>query len=314
MHCSRKVLLISILFAASFTAATAENKPAPAVTTSPAPAPAGKTELPGIQKSPESTKPAGTTNNPPQPGEAKPVIPAPTNEVVKPAQPEIKPPLSAEELQRQKEAELRAQKERELAEAKAREEEARRIEAAKGPFEKLLENSRLYTGLNGGPGFGLNSVHKSGYGFGMTLDYLAYKKYGLHFGAETGIFPTKALNLNSGSTPLQIAEGGTFGYLNMNLALVYALPEFLGLDCALGAGAALYQLRGGTYDFSQAIAPFVYASAYYNLLSHLQLGLIPSLTLPVSTRLTSANSEYKLDSSVAQTVMSLHLSVRYSWF
>lgn len=301
-------ILTCIVLGMSAAPGMAQEKATPAA---PAPQPAPAAEKPAVPASGSDT-----TVNPPKPAEAKPPI-APANpiETAKPPViPEAKPPLTEEELRAQKEAEIKAQKEREAAAEKARADEARRIEEAKTFFDKLMENSKIYTGLNGGLGLGLNSTHKTGYGFGMTLDYLAYKQYGFHFGAETGILPTKTQSLSATPSPISVVEGGTFGYLGLNFAAVYALPVFAGFESAIGAGISVYQLRGGTYDFNQTVAPLVYASLYYNLLSHLQLGILTSLVIPAASKVTSASSEYKLDSSLTQTALGLHLSVRYAWF
>lgn len=275
---------------------------------------------PAAQPAPAVEKPATPASgsdsviHPPKPAETKPAVaPAPGDAPARPAE-TVKPPLTEEELRAQKEAELRAQKERELAAEKARAEEARRIEESKTFFDKLYEASKMYTGLNAGLGLGLNSTHKAGYGFGMTLDYLAYGRYGFHFGAETGIYPTKTQSLSATPSSVSVVEGGTFGYLNLNFAAVYALPIVAGLEPALGAGIAIYQLRGGTYDFNQSVAPFGYASIYYNLLSHLQVGLLTYVVIPSASKVTSASSEYRLDSSLTQSALALHLSVRYRWF
>ncbi len=307
-------ILTCIVFSGNAAQILAQEKPAPAAPTAPGAVPAEKPATP----SPAS----GTVIHPPKPAEAKPATvpatgeaPARPDETVKPAAaPEQKPPLTEEELRAQKEAEMRLQKERELAEEKARADEARRIEESKTFFDKLLENSKIYTGLHGGLSASLNSTHKTGYGFGMTLDYLAYRQYGFHFGAETGILPTKTQSLNATPAPISVVEGGTFGFLNLNFAAVYALPTLAGLEPAIGAGIAIYQLRGGTYDFNQIVSPFGYGSIYYNLLSHLQVGLLTHIVVPTASKVISASSEYKLDSSVTQAALGLHLSVRYRWF
>lgn len=283
---------------------------------------------PVTQPAPTTVKPAApaagsdTVIHPPKANETQPAAspaageaPAKPGEVTKPAVvAEPKPPLTEEELRAQKEAELKAQRERELAAEKARAEEARRIEESKTFFDKLYETSVMYTGLNGGLGLGLNRTHKTGYGFGMTLDYLAFGRYGFHFGAETGIYPTKTQSLNATPSSVSVVEGGTFGYLNLNFAALYVLPAFAGLEPAVGAGIALYQLRGGTYDFNQTVSPFGYASLYYNLLSHLQVGFITHIVIPSASKVVSASSEYQLGSSLTQTALGLHLSLRYRWF
>lgn len=308
-------LLTCITLGMSAAPGMAQEKPAPAA---PTPKPVAVPEKPATPASGSDT-----AINPPKPVETKPATTGPTNSTapatdepaVKPALPsEPKPPLTEEELRAQKEAEIKAQKEREAAAEKARADEARRIEEAKTFFDKLLENSKIYTGLNGGLGLSLNSTHKTGYGFGMTLDYLAYKQYGFHFGAETGILPTKTQSLSATPSPISVVDGGTFGYLGLNFAAVYALPVFAGFESAIGAGISVYQLRGGTYDFNQTVAPLGYASVYYNLLSHLQVGILTSLVVPTASKVTSASSEYKLDASLTQTALGLHLSVRYAWF
>lgn len=239
----RICLLVCTICILNVTNIAAQEKPAPpAPVAQPAPT-TGKPAAPAAE--------SDAVSNPPKPAETKPTTPPATGETpgkpgeaAKPAVvAEPKPPLTEDELRLQKEAELRAQREREIAAEKARAEEARRVEESKTFFDKLYESSRMYTGLNGGLGLGLNSTHKSGYGFGMTLDYLAFERYGFHFGAETGIYPTKTQSLNATPAPISIVEGGTFGYLNLNFAAVYALPVFAGLESAVGAGISVYQLR-----------------------------------------------------------------------
>ncbi|MBL8034567.1 MAG: hypothetical protein JNJ69_12760 [Leptospiraceae bacterium] len=262
-------------------------------------------------------KPAAIDATKPLPAKQEPTTPAtkPTEAATPPVPPATPPaPLTEQEELARKEAELKAIKERELKEQQAREAEARRIEESKTFLDKLFENSSIYTGIHGGLGLALNSLHKTGYGFGMTVDYLAYKHYGFHFGAETGLFPTRAVNLPAGTNTVSVAEGGNYGYLNLNFAAVYALPSLFGFFPAAGAGISIYQLRGGTYDFSQVAAPFFYASMYYPLIGNLQVGFLTNLILPTSAKVTSASSEYKLDSSVAQAALGLQLSVRYAWF
>lgn len=301
--------ILTCIFVGGFAAQImAQEKPVPAAPQQP-PAPA-------VEKPATPASGSDSAVNPPKPAEAKPAIaPAnPTETAKPPVAPEQRPPLTEDELRAQKEAEIRLQKERELAAEKARAEEARRIEESKTFLDKLHEASKMYTGINAGLGLGLNSTHKAGYGFGMTLDYLAFERYGFHFGAETGIYPTKTQALAATPSAVTVVEGGTFGYLNLNFAAVYALPVFAGFESAVGAGISIYQLRGGTYDFNQSVAPFGYASIYYNLLSHLQVGLLTYVVVPSASKVISASSEYKLDSSLTQSALALHLSVRYRWF
>lgn len=232
--------------------------------------------------------------------------------------PEVAPKTEAETKRLADEAEekrLRDEEERRVAEKKAADEAARlKAEAEKSAFTKLIENSKLYTGIGGGMGIGLNSLHGTGYTLGMSIDYLAYKTYGFHFGAGTGEFSAKNGTLSAGGSTVTVYSGGYFGVLNFDFAAVYAFPMFLNLEPAVGAGVSLYQLRGGSYDFNQKIAPLIYASAYYNVLSHLQVGLIAQLTIATASEIQSTGTEVALDSSVGLTTLSLQLSVRYAWF
>lgn len=232
--------------------------------------------------------------------------------------PEVSVPGDAETKRLAQEAEekrLKEEEERRLAEKKAADEAARlKAEAEKSVFVKLTENSKLYTGIGGGMGIGLNSLHGTGYTLGMTVDYLAYKTYGFHFGAGTGEFPAKSGTLSAGGIPVNVYASGYFGVLNFDFAAVYAFPTFMNVEPAVGAGVSLYQLRGGSYDFNQSIAPLLYGSAYYNVLSHLQVGFIAQLTIATASKIQSTGTQLALDSTVGLTALSLQLSVRYAWF
>ncbi len=56
---------------------------------------------------------------------------------------------------------------------------------------------RLMTGVHGGLVIPFNSIHSVGYNFGMTLDYTFLRRYGVHFGAETGVLPARAQTLSA---------------------------------------------------------------------------------------------------------------------
>ncbi|MBN8222456.1 MAG: hypothetical protein J0L53_16155 [Spirochaetes bacterium] len=230
----------------------------------------------------------------------------------------LMPPAPGEEARRSEEDEKKREQERlekEIAAQKAAAEAARlKAEAEKSVFTKLLENSRVYTGIAGGLGLGLNKIHGAGYTVGMSLDYLAYKTYGFHFAAETGQYPAKNGTLNSSGGTVTIATGGSFGFLALDFAAVYAFPVIFGLEPAAGLGISVYQLRGGTYDFSTTVSPLLYGSLYYSLLGNLQVGLITQLTLPFSSQIQSAGSAYSLDSNAALTTLGFKLSLRYAWF
>lgn len=210
-----------------------------------------------------------------------------------------------------KKAEAEAQK---AAAEAARIAEAKRIEAERSWFDKLLADSRLYTGLNAGLVIPVNSLHGAGYGFGMTIDYIAYQRYAFHFGAETGLMPAKAGSLQSGATSIRISDQGSMGYLNLRFAGLYVFPKIFDLETAAGGGVSVYRLNSGTYSFNTAIAPMVMGTAYYNLLASLQVGLIAQVVLPSVSRLESPSVEYTLDSSQSLATASLHASVRYMWF
>ncbi len=228
------------------------------------------------------------------------------------------PALTPEELAAKERAEAEAKK----AEAEARKSaaeaariaEAKRIEAERTWFDKLLADSKLYTGLNAGLVIPMNSLHGAGYGFGMTIDYVAYQRYAFHFGAETGLMPAKAGNLQAGATSIRISDQGTMGYLNLRFAGLYVFPKIFDLETAAGAGVSVYRLNSGTYSFNTAIAPMIMGTAYYNLLASLQVGLIAQVVLPSVSRLESPSVEYTLDSSQSLATASLHASVRYMWF
>lgn len=259
----------------------------------------------GAQQEPSAEKVAPKAN---VPGADVPTTqPAPTT-----------PAASPEEVRRSEEEEKKREQERlekEIAAQKAAAEAARlKAEAEKSVLTKLLENSRVYTGISGGLGLGLNKIHGAGYSVGMSLDYLAYKTYGFHFAAETGQYPAKDGSLNSSGGIVTISTGGSFGFLALDFAAVYAFPTLFGLEPAAGLGISVYQLRGGLYDFNTTVSPLLYGSLYYSLLTNLQIGLVTQLTLPSSSKIQSAGTSYALDSNAALTTLAFKLSVRYAWF
>lgn len=225
--------------------------------------------------------------------------------------PPSQPLMTAEEQAAKERAEAEARK---AAAEAARIAEEKRIEAERTWFDKLLLNSKLYTGLNAGMVIPLNSLHSAGYGFGMTIDYLAYQRYGFHFGAETGLLPAKSGALQAGATLIRISDQGTMGYLNLRFAGLYAFPKVFDVETAAGLGVSVYRLNSGTYSFNTAIAPVVLGTAYYNLFASLQVGLIAQVVLPSVSTLSSPGSEFTLDSSQSLATASLHASVRYVWF
>lgn len=221
------------------------------------------------------------------------------------------PQPTAEEIA----AREKAAAEKRAAEAEdARLAELKRREEQRSGLEKLAANSQFYTGIYAGGVLPMNSLHKAGYGFGMSLDYVAYQKYGLHLGAETGMLPAKAGNLPAGTNTIHILEGGSFGYLNLRLAAMYALPAIAGIEPFVGLGVAYYALNGGTYRFAPALAPIALATAWYTLLPQLQVGAMLQVVVTSSSTVISAASEYALDDSQSLSSMSLHLAMRYKWF
>lgn len=219
--------------------------------------------------------------------------------------------LTPDELAKQQESEAAARAAKLEA---ARLAEARRLEAERTWFDKLLLNSKLYTGLNAGAVVPLNALHSAGLGLGMTIDWIAYQRYGFHFGAETGSLAAKAATLISGSTTITVSDKGTFGYLNLRFAGMYAFPKIFDLETAAGLGVSIYQLNSGTYSFNTSVAPVALGTAYYSVLPSLQIGLIAQIVLPRAWRISSASTEYALDSSQSVATASLHASVRYMWF
>lgn len=266
----------------------------------------------------QGTEPATEPAKPSPPSDAKPPEPAPPATDNKDPKSEFKPALTPEEEAAKKLAEEAEKKQKEEQAQKEAAEAARlkaeKAEQEKSGFTKLLENSKLFTGLAASLGIGLNSIHGAGPGFGMTLDYVAYKTYGFHFSVMTGQYGTKAGTLNSGNQPFNIVADSSFGFLTFDFAATYAFPRLLGLEPAAGLGVALYQLRGSNYNFNQSLAPLILLSAYYDLLSHLQVGLITKLTLASASSIESTSTTYKLDSSSSLTTWSFILSLRYAWF
>jgi hypothetical protein len=227
---------------------------------------------------------------------------------------ELPKPLSPEEIEAKRLADAAEEQRREQAKKEAEEAARRKAEAEKSFFTKLVENSKVYTGLVGGIGVGVNKLHGTGYTLGMSVDVISYKTWGFHFAAETGQYPAKSGTLSTGGVPVTISSGGSFGFLALDFAAVYAFPKVFNLEPAAGLGISIYQLRGGAYDFNQTVAPLLYGSLYYDLLSHLQVGFITQLTLPTASKLESAGASAMLDNSVGQTTVAFKLALRYAWF
>lgn len=294
IHAFKALAAVLLFFSLTGLASAQETTP-PAEVQAPAPAPAKEPNQP-------STKGAAEANQ----TEAAPK----TDSSVAPALSEAE---RAEAEARKAAAEAEAKRAAAAAEA-ARIAEAKRIEAERTWFDKLLLNSKLYTGLNAGVVIPLNSLHSTGTGFGMTIDYLAYQRYGLHFGAETGLLPAKKGTLLSGASSITISDQGTMGYLNLRFAALYAFPKIFDVDTAAGLGLSVYRVNSGTYNFNTAVAPVIMGTAYYSVLPYLQVGLIAQVVAASASRLSSASTEYTLDSSQSLATASLQASVRYIWF
>jgi len=271
-------------------------------------APAVKPEsAPPPATTPPPVKPADNT----QPSELKPA--SPPIPPIKKDEPELDP-ATKRLIEEAKQKILREKAEREALEKKAQQEEAeRKKEAEKSIFLKLYENSGLYTGIAGGLGLSLNNIHSTGYGMGATVDYLAFKHYGLHLGVETGQFPTNTVKLQSGDTTLAISNGGTFGYLAFDFAALYAFPRIFQIEAAFGVGVTIYQLSGGNYDFGKIFSPKILISAYHEIFPHLQVGLILNGMLSSTSQMQVNGTSYSLDTSAGLSTMSIQLAVRYRW-
>jgi hypothetical protein len=185
---------------------------------------------------------------------------------------------------------------------------------APGFFAALLQNSKVYTGVAGGLGISFNSMHASGYLFGVHFDYMAYERYGFHFGLETGQFSSKSAALAAGSNTMNVQSGGTFGYLTFDFSLYYGLPKFLGLRPVAGLGFVIYRLTGGDSEFINSVAPRFTLGTYYPIFGNIEVGLLANLTLPSATQVKTTAQTYTLDSSQSLATGNLQLLIRYSWF
>lgn len=178
-----------------------------------------------------------------------------------------------------------------------------------------VENEfRLMTGVHGGLVVPFNGIHSVGYNFGMTLDYTFLRRYGVHFGAETGILPARAQTLAASPSNISVLDGGTFGFLNLRLTGMYVFSKVWDLNPAAGFGLTYYQLSGGSYSFQPSIAPVAVGSLYYDLLPNLQLGVIGQFILATTGKITTTGADYTLKSATWLTTASLAVSVRYAWF
>jgi hypothetical protein len=265
---------------------------------SPAPEKAGEPALPASdlpaekEVTPDSKPPEKTENTPtekaaePADKVATPVVPATVPATTEPAIPSVAEPQIAE----------------------------KKAEATPEPPAPVENSFRLMTGVHGGLVVPFNSIHSVGYAFGMTLDYTMYRRYGIHFGAETGLLPARAKTLEAAPSNITVLEGGTFGFLNLRLTGMYVFPKTWDLNPAAGFGLAYYQLSGGSYDFKAAIAPVAVGSLYYEILPNLQLGMIGQFLLASSGKITTTGAAYTLKSATWLTTASFAVSVRYAWF
>jgi hypothetical protein len=276
--------------------------------------PAGPSAPPII---PPSASPAANPTNPPT---AKPETPGAGT----PAQPAIKPAVAEPELdpeskrllEEAKQKILKEKAEREATEKRAAEEAQRKKEAEKSFFGNLFANSELLTGVTGGLYLPLNNLHGTGFGGSVTVDYIAFKNYGLHLAAGTGQFSAKSYKLVSGNLTLNLPETGTFGFLAIDLAAAYVLPEFFGIRTSVGAGGSFYKLNGGNYSFGPVISPLILLSGHHKLFWNLDIGVVAKLVLPSTSKTTVSDSTYgtlTLDSSIGLSQASVQISVRYAW-
>ena len=181
-------------------------------------------------------------------------------------------------------------------------------------FENLLENSKMYLGALAGIGFGLNNVAGMGYGAGATFDYIAFERYGLHLGVQTGQAAAKATNLKSGTTTLTIDPSGSLAYVSIHVGAQYGLPKFFNLESYIGLGVALYQLRGENFSFISQPALQIFGSVFYSLLSRLQAGLLLYAEFPSAASIRTPKGDYLLNASESLMQFRLNLVTRYSFF
>ncbi|GAB4422381.1 MAG: hypothetical protein OHK0011_01240 [Turneriella sp.] len=190
----------------------------------------------------------------------------------------------------------------------------KRAEPAPEPPAPAAHEFQLMTGVHSGLMIPFNGIHSVGYNFGMTLDYTMYRRYGIQFGAETGVLPARAQTLPASPADIAVLDGGTFGFLNLRLAGMYVFPKIRDLNPSAGFGLAYYQLSGGSYDFKASIAPVAVGSLYYDILPNLQLGVMGQFILATTGKITTTGAEYTLRSATWLTTASLAVSVRYAWF
>ncbi len=288
MLSTKSALSLSLLLCLCTVVEAQNNAPAADKTAEP---PAGSGPAPVEKAAPAENKPADVPESTPPEVKAE-----PEEKVIAPAeaQPATTEPMVPPALPPQ------------LAENKA--EPSR---ASPAPVEN---DFRLMTGVHGGLVIPFNGIHSVGYKFGMTLDYTFLRRYGVHFGAETGLLPARAQTLAATPSNISVIEGGTFGFLNLRLTGMYVFPKIWDLNPSAGFGLSYYQLSGGSYSFQASIAPVAVGSLYYDILPNLQLGVIGQFILATTGKITTTGSDYTLKSATWLTTASLAVSVRYAWF
>jgi hypothetical protein len=247
----------------------------------------------------------------PKPAEEIPAKPEPMAPAA-PAQPSEAEldPETQRLIEEAKQKIIKERAEKVAAEKKAREDETKRIDAEKAATKD--KESKLYLGALGSLGLGLNSIHSVSYGFGATMDVIAYERFGVHLGFSTGVTSTKESQFTSGSTTLSVGSGGTVGFLGVDLAAFYAFPKISNVEAALGGGVTVYKLSNSALSFGSMIAPLIMASAYYPIMPRLQAGAIWSISFPGSSTLSAGGTDYSLAAKQSLTAMSLMVSVRFS--
>lgn len=234
----------------------------------------------------------GTTATPAQPAEAE--LDPETQRLIEEAKQKI----------------IRERAEKIAAEKKAREDEAKRAETEKEELAQKSKESKLYLGAVGSLGVGLNSFHSTGFGFGGTMDVIAYERFGVHLGFSTGFTSTKGSQLAAGNATLTVGSGGSVGFLGVDLAAFFAFPKISKVEAALGGGLTVYKLSNSSLSFGSMLAPLIMASAYYPVVPKVQLGLLVGLSFPRASTLSAGGTDYTFDTKQSLTVMSLMLSVR----